>query len=267
MDNLYGCGQSTIRKYTIIVYKVLSSHEGLFGRYIHAPTRHRLTDIIRKFRDITGLPNVVGIIDGTHIPLSCKPQRGLTPMPFDFFNRKKFHSVLSQGVCDSERFFWNVCVRQPGGIHDTTQFAWSSLYVQFRRREILVDPVLEIGGVEVRPYLLGDSAYPSCPYLLKNFKASITDPMFIGKKRFDESVNSDRVIIEHAFGALKNRWCIFKNFNMNMNRVATVTLACCVLHNFCEIYRERVPLPEDAAQRPDLFVGVRRGAMRLLGNG
>ena len=120
MDNLYGCGQSTIRKYTIIVYKVLSSHEGLFGRYIHAPTRHRLTDIIRKFRDITGLPNVVGIIDGTHIPLSCKPQRGLTPMPFDFFNRKKFHSVLSQDVCDSERFFWNVCVGQPGGIHDTT---------------------------------------------------------------------------------------------------------------------------------------------------
>ena len=75
MDNLYGCRQSTIRKYTIIVYKVLSSHEGLFGRYIHAPTGHRLTDTIRKFHDITGLLNVVGVIDGTQIPLLCKPQR------------------------------------------------------------------------------------------------------------------------------------------------------------------------------------------------
>ncbi len=109
MDNLYGCGASTIRKYTLIVCKVLSAQEGLFGRYIHAPIGHRLTDTIRKFREKTGLPNVVGAIDGTHIPLSTKPQWGLTPMPCDFFNRKKFHSILLQAVCDSERFFWNVC--------------------------------------------------------------------------------------------------------------------------------------------------------------
>jgi hypothetical protein len=73
MDNLYGCGESTIRKYTLIVCKVFSSQEGLFGRYIHAPTGHSLTDTIRKFRDITGLPNVVGTIESTHIHLSCKP--------------------------------------------------------------------------------------------------------------------------------------------------------------------------------------------------
>jgi len=80
-------------------------------------------------------------------------------------------------------------------------------------------------------------------------------------------VNSGRVVIEHAFGALKNRWRILKHFNMSMDKAATVTLACCVLHNFCEIYGERVPLPEDVAQRPDPFVGVRRGAMRLPGDG
>ena len=38
MDYLYGCGESTIRKYTLIVCRVLSSQDGLFGRYIHAPT-------------------------------------------------------------------------------------------------------------------------------------------------------------------------------------------------------------------------------------
>ena len=109
MGNLYGCGQFTIRKYTLIVCRVLSSQEGLFGRYIHTPTGHRLTDSIRKFRDITGLPNVMGAIDGTHIRLSCKPQRGLTLMPCDFFNRKFFYSVLLQVVCDLERYFWNLC--------------------------------------------------------------------------------------------------------------------------------------------------------------
>jgi hypothetical protein len=131
----------------------------------------------------------------------------------------------------------------------------------------LHEPVLDIDGVEVRPYLLGDSAYPSRPYLLKFFKASTTDLRFNDKIIFDESVNSGRVIIEHVFGALKNRWKILKNFNMSMDRAATVTFACCVLHNFCEIYGERVPLPENVAQRADPFVGVHRGGMRLSGDG
>jgi hypothetical protein len=131
----------------------------------------------------------------------------------------------------------------------------------------LHEPVLDIDGVEVRPYLLGDSAYPSRPYLLKFFKASTTDLRFNDKIIFDESVNSGRVIIEHVFGALKNRWRILKNFNMSMDRAATVTFACCVLHNFCEIYGERVPLPENVAQRADPFVGVHRGGMRLSGDG
>ena len=49
MDNLYGCGESTIRKSTLIVCRVLSRHDGLFGTYIHVPRGHRLADIIRKF--------------------------------------------------------------------------------------------------------------------------------------------------------------------------------------------------------------------------
>ena len=115
--------------------------------------------------------------------------------------------------------------------------------------------------------MLGDFAYPNCPYLLKNFKPSITDSNFGNKRRFDECVNAGRVVIENAFRALKNQWRILKNFNMEVNKATTVTLACCVLHNFCEIYSERVPLPEDVDQHPDQFVGVCRGAMRLPADG
>ena len=93
-------------------------------------------------------------------------------------------------MCDSERFFWNVCTGQPGGVHDATQFAWSMMYTQLRRREILPEPVMEIGGIEVRLYLIGYFAYPSYPNLLKNFKPSITDPNFGEKRRFDECVNA-----------------------------------------------------------------------------
>ena len=109
INNLYGCGKSTIRKYTLIVCRVLSSRNRLFGTYIHAPRGHILMDTIRKFRDLTGLPNVVGAIDGTYILLSTGPQRVLILMLCDFFNRKNFHSVLLQATCVVEGFFWE-CV-------------------------------------------------------------------------------------------------------------------------------------------------------------
>jgi hypothetical protein len=55
--------------------------------------------------------------------------------------------------------------------------------------------------------------------------------------------------------------------NMGVDRAATITLACCILHNYCEIFRERVPLPDNIDQRADQFVGVRRGPLRVPADG
>ena len=224
-------------------------------------------DIIYKFRDLTRLPNMVGAIDGTHIHLFTRPQRGLTLMPCDLFNRKNFHIVFLEAVCNAEGFVWNVCAGQPGGVHDAAQFAWSKIYTQLRTREIIPKPILEIGGLEIQPYLLGDTAYLSRPYLLKSFKPNVNDPRFQNKRRFDESLNSGRVVIEKAFGALKNRWRILKNLNMELDGGATIALACCVLHNYCEIFSERVLLPNNFDQRANHFIGVRRGPLRVPGDG
>lgn len=253
MDVLYGCGASTIRKYTKIICRILSSREGLFTTYIHAPTGDRLQDIIDMFRDVTGLPNICGSIDGTHIPLTRRPSSSITPWSSDFFNRKKFHSVVLQAVCDMNKIFWNVCVGQPGGVHDAAQFRWSSLYQELRSRTILSEPVIEVRGVHIQPYLIGDSAYPSQPYLLKNFKPQ--NPALVDQIRFDSSVNSGRVAIEQAFGDLKNRWRILQSFGGDVNQCATVTVACCVLHNYCILQGERLPRPADACVRMDAFAG------------
>lgn len=62
-------------------------------------TRHRLTHIVHKFCDITDFLNLMGVIDGTHIILSFRLQRGLTPRPCDFFDRKKIpQCALTNGV-------------------------------------------------------------------------------------------------------------------------------------------------------------------------
>jgi hypothetical protein len=89
-----------------------------------------------------------------------------------------------------------MCAGQPGGIHDAAQFASSKIYMQLRTREILPKPVLEIGGLEVRLYLFGDAAYSNRLYLLTSFKPSVNDLRFQDKRRFNESLNSGRVVIE-----------------------------------------------------------------------
>ena len=103
MNDLYGCGASTIRKYTDLVCGILSSRDqGLFTTYIHTPTGDRLHDIIERLRNSKRLPNICGAIDGTHIPLAQQPRSDLTPIASDFFNRKKFHSVILQEICDMD---------------------------------------------------------------------------------------------------------------------------------------------------------------------
>ena len=93
--------------------------------------------IINDFEELTGLLNICGAIDGTHIPLAERPSKRITLAENDFYNRKKYHSIVLQGVCDSKKIFWNVCAGQPGGVHDGGQFKLSNLYRQLRNREIL----------------------------------------------------------------------------------------------------------------------------------
>jgi hypothetical protein len=103
-------------------------------------------------------------------------------MPQDFYNRTHFHDIVLQAICDTNRMFWNVCEGQPGGVHDVEQFAVSSLTKQSSRRQILAEPIIHLGGMEIRPYLLGDTAYPSRPYMLKNSKPG--DPAMVDKIRY-----------------------------------------------------------------------------------
>ena len=81
--------------------------------------------------------------------------------------------------------------------------------------------------------------------------------------RFDSSINSGKVFIEQAFAPLKNRWRILKGFNMSVDKAATITLACCILHNYYELHRQRVSIPTDIHLQHDPYVGFHVGRMQL----
>jgi len=72
----------------------------------------------------------------------------------------------------------------------------------------LQESVVTIEGVQIKPYLLKDATYPIWPYLLKGYNPQNSD--MVDQIRFGQSMNKGRVLIENAFGTLKNQWKIFK---------------------------------------------------------
>ncbi|MCO5568590.1 hypothetical protein L7F22_022289, partial [Adiantum nelumboides] len=168
MSELFGMDENTIRKYTGIICRILSSSE-FFRRYgISVPQGDRLQQITTGFQNITGLPHIAGALDGSHIYLQRKPARDFYPT--QYICRHGFSSILLQGIVDSNKSFWSVVCRDAGGVHNSTHFKECSLYAQLKRREALGGPLLQIQGENIRPYLIVDSAYKAKIFLVKPYR-------------------------------------------------------------------------------------------------
>lgn len=73
-------------------------------------------------------------------------------------------------MCGVDKQFWNVCAKQPMGVHDGGQFKVFSLYRQLRDWEFLQELVLLVRGVKCTPYIISDSSYPIWAYLQKKLE-------------------------------------------------------------------------------------------------
>ena len=85
--------------------------------------------------------------------------------------------------------------------------------------------------------MLGDGAYSLLPWLIKpyNFGPALTH----SEKLFNKKLSSARVTVERAFGILKARWrCLLKRLDNCIENVSAVVIACCVLHNICQMNRD-----------------------------
>ena len=82
---------------------------------IQWPSQREMEDIASSFAGIgsRSFPNILGFIDGSHIPL-------ITPLENAeaFINHKKFHPLVLQGVCREDLRFTDVCVGYPRRTHE-----------------------------------------------------------------------------------------------------------------------------------------------------
>jgi hypothetical protein len=230
VGRFYGVGGSTVIKYTTLIVDALSDQNKLRGKYIQVPSGTNLKRIIARFKAGTGLDNMCGSIDGSHIKLYKKPASKYVPA--QYWSRHDMHSILLQGICDYDRVFWSVACRQPGGCHDAAHLRTTQIWEELRGGRVLQEPVVRIQGKDIKPYIVGDSAYPLMSFLLKAFNNRATGSP--DQNLFDKHLRKGRVKIENAFGILKNRWQILKNLNVGLEMAPKVVVVCCVLHNICQ---------------------------------
>ena len=193
-----------------------------------------------------------GAIDGCHLPLKC-PAGGLEACK-EYYNFKNFYSIILMGMVDAKyRFIWASC-GYPGNSHDSTIFKSTKLWEDMTDGEIIPQIGKDIGGVTVSPLILGDSAFPFKPWLMKPFTNAVLTPV---QSNFNYRLSRARMVVECAYGQLKGRWRILlRKCESTPVELRSACWACIVLHNIC------ISRGESLSRKLDLTIDPNSNEMR-----
>ncbi|XP_037944501.1 protein ALP1-like [Teleopsis dalmanni] len=134
-ENTFFEGLSVQKKIAIAVYKLASCAEYCviakgFGvskstsaKLLSWPNASECERIASRFEQKFKLPNIIGVIDGTHVPIKSL-QDGAT----DFRNRKGYSSIAVQAIVDDQYLFKNITKQNHGCAHDASVLRGSSLH-------------------------------------------------------------------------------------------------------------------------------------------
>ncbi|XP_037940622.1 protein ALP1-like [Teleopsis dalmanni] len=119
-----------------------------------------------------------------------------------------------------------------GRTNDSAVLKNSSLQRILDTAEAHFPPDEIIGNNRLLPYVVvGDGAFALHRHLIKPFSHRIN---IVKRQNFNKRLSRARQVVERSFGILSSRFRVFqKSINMkNVKNIETITLACCVLHNF-----------------------------------
>ena len=154
--------------------------------HIVFPNQTNQQQIQHSFFELGGFPMVLGYIDGSHVPIVAPSHKEEI-----YVNRKSFHSMNMQAICDDTLKFIAVVAKCPGNTHDS-----------FISRQSRINQKVSFGEIPtIKGWFLGDSGYSLKPNLL----TPILSPTTPSEIRYNRSFVK-RKTIECAFDLWKTRW-------------------------------------------------------------
>lgn len=180
---------------------------------------------MREFQDCREFPNVIGAIDSTHIKI-----RAPAYDPTSYINRKDYHSIILQAVCDRHGKLTHCFAGYPGCTHDARVFKNSPVAQFLRNPEYFIN----------NSHIIGDGAYTIHPNVMVPFREN--GHLTVRQQNFNYCLSSTRMAIEKAFGMLKVRFRILLDCvgPTDVKRIPELVIACCVLHNLCLMHNDIV---------------------------
>ncbi|KAI4455703.1 hypothetical protein MML48_9g00006859 [Holotrichia oblita] len=175
--------------------------------------------IIEKFKSLVGMDGVVGVIDGTYVPIKAPKQNAQQNV-----NRKHFHAITLQVIAAPTLKFLDCFAGYPSSVSDIRVFRNSPIFQEFVNNNNRY--------FRNNEYILGDKAYPLYSWCL---------PPYIDRGQLNEVqtyFNScharTRQVVERSFSLLFGRFRRLRNLHISRTDLIPKTiLACCVLHNIC----------------------------------
>ena len=165
--------------------------------------------MINEFQRKWSFPQCLGAIDSTRIPIKVPLLHQA-----DYFNRKSFHSVILQVLA------WHII---PGC------FVRSQLGKMITEGRMITNDVnlsRVIDNHIIKPFLIGDPAYPLSKHLMKNYPGV---NLILEKEHFNYRLSCAYVQVEKGLGWLKGRCrCLHKQRDCDPDKV--------VLHSYDSLY-------------------------------
>ncbi|OWM63366.1 protein ALP1-like [Punica granatum] len=220
----FGLGISTCHKLVLEVCAAIKSV--LMPKFLQWP--EDLRKIKEEFESVSAIPNVVGSMYTTHVPIIA-PKISVAA----YFNKrhternqKTSYSITLQGVVDPRGVFTDVCIGWPGSMPDDQVLEKSALYQRAQ------------GGLLKGVWIVGGSGYPLLDWVLVPY----TQPNLTWTQHaFNEKIGEVQNVAKDAFARLKGRWsCLQKRTEVKLQDLPIVLGACCVLHNICEMRGEEM---------------------------
>ncbi|XP_044141597.1 protein ALP1-like [Bufo gargarizans] len=200
----------------------------LHDEFIPHPTRQHWTEIAEKYWDICQFPNCIGAVDGKHIRI-IKPQGTGS----EFYNYKKYFSIILMAIADAEYRFVAVYVGAYGRTNDSMVFKNSYMGRSLYNREFDFPQPQPLPGTDAPPMpfvLVGDDAFQMCENLLKPYSSR---GLNLTKRTYNYRLTRARRMVERTFGILVAKWRIFtKPIHMKVESVDEVVKCAVVLHNY-----------------------------------